>query len=157
MEKPVLIFGAGGLGKLALEIFQSNDNLVYGYRFRPVPLARQKGQAPALVDSPISYASGMTATAGGNPLSNRYPSEPIRAATSRNSPDTRHQHAGIVQPYRQFNLNPYRYPLQVASGYRVTPYRYGVYPMPSSWYRLDYHFPDNGFLPEFILASARTQ
>ena len=31
MEKPVIIFGASGLGKLALEIFQSNGNLVYGF------------------------------------------------------------------------------------------------------------------------------
>lgn len=31
MDKPVIIFGAGGLGKLALEIFQSNDNMVYGF------------------------------------------------------------------------------------------------------------------------------
>ncbi|MDH3711849.1 MAG: acetyltransferase [Cyclobacteriaceae bacterium] len=31
MDKPVIILGAGGLGKLALEIFQSNGNLVYGF------------------------------------------------------------------------------------------------------------------------------
>lgn len=29
MEKPVVIFGAGGLGKAALEIFQSNNVVVY--------------------------------------------------------------------------------------------------------------------------------
>ncbi len=28
---PVIIFGAGGLGKAALEIFQSNDVLIYGF------------------------------------------------------------------------------------------------------------------------------
>lgn len=28
---PVMIFGAGGLGKAALEIFQSNDVLIYGF------------------------------------------------------------------------------------------------------------------------------
>jgi len=31
MEKPVIIFGAEGLGKAALEIFQSNDVIVYGF------------------------------------------------------------------------------------------------------------------------------
>lgn len=31
MEKPVVIFGAGGLGKAALEIFKSNNILVYGF------------------------------------------------------------------------------------------------------------------------------
>lgn len=31
MEQPVLIFGAGGLGKVVLEIFQSNDVVVYGF------------------------------------------------------------------------------------------------------------------------------
>jgi sugar O-acyltransferase (sialic acid O-acetyltransferase NeuD family) len=31
MENPVMILGAGGLGKLALEIFTSNDILVYGF------------------------------------------------------------------------------------------------------------------------------
>ena len=30
MEQPVLVFGAGGLGKVALEILQSNDIMVYG-------------------------------------------------------------------------------------------------------------------------------
>lgn len=31
MDKPVIILGAGVTGKLALEIFQSNGNLVYGF------------------------------------------------------------------------------------------------------------------------------
>ena len=31
MDKPVIIFGAGGLGKAALEIFQANDVVVYGF------------------------------------------------------------------------------------------------------------------------------
>ena len=31
MENPVIIFGAGGLGKVALEIFESNDVVVYGF------------------------------------------------------------------------------------------------------------------------------
>lgn len=31
MDKTVIIFGAGGLGKLALEILQSNDHMVYGF------------------------------------------------------------------------------------------------------------------------------
>jgi sugar O-acyltransferase (sialic acid O-acetyltransferase NeuD family) len=31
MQNPVLIFGAGTLGKLALDIFNSNDVLVYGF------------------------------------------------------------------------------------------------------------------------------
>ena len=31
MDKPVIIFGAGSLGRLALEIFQSNGNIVYGF------------------------------------------------------------------------------------------------------------------------------
>ena len=31
MEQPVLVFGGGGLGKVALEIFQSNDIVVYGF------------------------------------------------------------------------------------------------------------------------------
>jgi len=31
MEQPVIVFGAGGLGKLALEIFHSNDVVVYGF------------------------------------------------------------------------------------------------------------------------------
>lgn len=31
MEKPVIIFGAGGLGKAALEIFKSNNVVVYGF------------------------------------------------------------------------------------------------------------------------------
>jgi sugar O-acyltransferase (sialic acid O-acetyltransferase NeuD family) len=31
MEKPVIIFGASGLGKSALEIFQSNNVVVYGF------------------------------------------------------------------------------------------------------------------------------
>ncbi len=30
-KKPVIIFGAGGLGKAALEIFESNDIIVYGF------------------------------------------------------------------------------------------------------------------------------
>jgi sugar O-acyltransferase (sialic acid O-acetyltransferase NeuD family) len=31
MDNPVIIFGAGGLGRAALEIFQSNDIVVYGF------------------------------------------------------------------------------------------------------------------------------
>ena len=31
MKQPVLVFGAGGLGKLALEIFHSNGVVVYGF------------------------------------------------------------------------------------------------------------------------------
>ncbi len=31
MEKPVIIFGANGIGKAALEIFKSNDAIVYGF------------------------------------------------------------------------------------------------------------------------------
>ena len=31
MENPVIIFGAKGLGRAALEIFESNDNVVYGF------------------------------------------------------------------------------------------------------------------------------
>ncbi len=31
MENPVIIFGATGLGKVALDIFQSNDIIVYGF------------------------------------------------------------------------------------------------------------------------------
>jgi sugar O-acyltransferase (sialic acid O-acetyltransferase NeuD family) len=31
MDKPVIIFGAGGLGKSALEIFESNQITVYGF------------------------------------------------------------------------------------------------------------------------------
>lgn len=31
MNKPVIIFGAGGLGKAALEIFESNDVVVYAF------------------------------------------------------------------------------------------------------------------------------
>lgn len=31
MENPVIIFGAGSLGRAALEIFQSNDIVVYGF------------------------------------------------------------------------------------------------------------------------------
>lgn len=31
MENPVLIFGAGSLGKMALDIFESNEVLVYGF------------------------------------------------------------------------------------------------------------------------------
>lgn len=31
MDKPVLIFGAGGLGKVALEIFHSHNIIVYGF------------------------------------------------------------------------------------------------------------------------------
>ncbi len=31
MDNPVIIFGAGGLGRAALEIFQSNDVMVYGF------------------------------------------------------------------------------------------------------------------------------
>lgn len=31
MEQPVIVFGADGLGKIALEIFQSNDVMVYGF------------------------------------------------------------------------------------------------------------------------------
>jgi sugar O-acyltransferase (sialic acid O-acetyltransferase NeuD family) len=31
MDNPVLIFGTGGLGRAALEIFESNGNVVYGF------------------------------------------------------------------------------------------------------------------------------
>ncbi|UXX80710.1 acetyltransferase [Reichenbachiella carrageenanivorans] len=31
MENPVIIFGTGGLGRAALEIFESNGNVVYGF------------------------------------------------------------------------------------------------------------------------------
>lgn len=31
MENPVIIFGTGGLGRAALEIFESNDHVVYGF------------------------------------------------------------------------------------------------------------------------------
>lgn len=31
MENPVIIFGTGGLGRAALEIFESNGNIVYGF------------------------------------------------------------------------------------------------------------------------------
>ncbi|MCV9387957.1 acetyltransferase [Reichenbachiella ulvae] len=31
MDNPVIIFGAGGLGRAALEIFESNGNVVYGF------------------------------------------------------------------------------------------------------------------------------
>lgn len=31
MDNPVIIFGAGGLGKAALEIFQENEVIVYGF------------------------------------------------------------------------------------------------------------------------------
>ncbi|WP_109833066.1 acetyltransferase [Reichenbachiella versicolor] len=31
MDNPVLIFGTGGLGRAALEIFESNGNIVYGF------------------------------------------------------------------------------------------------------------------------------
>lgn len=31
MDKPVMIFGAGGLGKVAMEIFNSHDILIYGF------------------------------------------------------------------------------------------------------------------------------
>jgi len=31
MENPIIIFGAGGLGKVALEIFESNGIVVYGF------------------------------------------------------------------------------------------------------------------------------
>ncbi len=31
MEQPVIVFGAGGLGKVALEIFQNNQIVVYGF------------------------------------------------------------------------------------------------------------------------------
>jgi sugar O-acyltransferase (sialic acid O-acetyltransferase NeuD family) len=31
MDNPVIIFGTGGLGRAALEIFESNDNVVYGF------------------------------------------------------------------------------------------------------------------------------
>ena len=31
MDNPVLIFGTGGLGRAALEIFESNKNVVYGF------------------------------------------------------------------------------------------------------------------------------
>jgi len=31
MKNPVVIFGAGTLGRLALDIFSSNDVLVYGF------------------------------------------------------------------------------------------------------------------------------
>lgn len=31
MENPVIIFGAGSMGKAALEIFESNNNLVYAF------------------------------------------------------------------------------------------------------------------------------
>mgnify|MGYP001801373225 CR=1 FL=1 len=31
MEKPVIIFGAKGIAKSALEIFKSNDVVVYGF------------------------------------------------------------------------------------------------------------------------------
>ena len=31
MDNPVIIFGAGGLGRAALEIFQSNEIVVYGF------------------------------------------------------------------------------------------------------------------------------
>ncbi|MBU2915838.1 acetyltransferase [Reichenbachiella agariperforans] len=31
MDNPVIIFGAGGLGRAALEIFESNGNVIYGF------------------------------------------------------------------------------------------------------------------------------
>lgn len=31
MENPIMIFGTGGLGRAALEIFESNKNVVYGF------------------------------------------------------------------------------------------------------------------------------
>ncbi len=31
MDNPVIIFGTGGLGRAALEIFESNNNVVYGF------------------------------------------------------------------------------------------------------------------------------
>ncbi|MFY0651401.1 MAG: acetyltransferase [Cyclobacteriaceae bacterium] len=31
MDNPIIIFGAGGLGRAALEIFESNKNVVYGF------------------------------------------------------------------------------------------------------------------------------
>ena len=49
MEKPVLILGAGGLGKLAWEIFQSNGNLIYGFLDdREDLIGTEIGEAPVL-------------------------------------------------------------------------------------------------------------
>jgi len=49
MEQPVLVFGADGLGKVALEIFQSNDIVVYGFLDDdPELLGTSIGEVPVL-------------------------------------------------------------------------------------------------------------
>lgn len=49
MEKPVIIFGAGGLGKVALDILQQNDIVVYGLLDdEPAPQRTEINHVPIL-------------------------------------------------------------------------------------------------------------
>ena len=52
MDKPVIIFGANALGRLALEIFQSNGNMVYGFLDEnPSELDKELDDVPLLGSS----------------------------------------------------------------------------------------------------------